>query len=90
MINDISKQVNSDIVSNENINVVVSDKDPMTINVFSDVISEIERSLSNLRVLALNTNFSRTTERQNYYDNITHLKRFYERGERILLNDNRN
>ena len=85
-----SKQINSDTVPEEKSINVVSICDPMLINKFSDVIGEIECSLSNLRALAIGTDFSKTTERQNYFNNITHLKRFYERGERILINGNCN
>lgn len=86
-MNESIKQINSDIIS-ENFLNIVSQKDPLLLNNFSDIISEIEHSLSKLRSLAINTDFSKITQRQNYYFNINHLKHFYERAERILINDN--
>lgn len=68
--------------------IVISNKDPVGLTNFSDIIFEIETSFSNLRQLALKTNFSILEQRQNYYDNITQLKRFYENAERVLLNVN--
>jgi hypothetical protein len=67
--------------------IVVSQRDPSTLNTFSEVIVQIEMSLSNLKNLAIETNFDSLEERQNYYHNITVLKRFYERAERIALNE---
>lgn len=69
---------------NLNTSNVISNKDPMTIDTFDAVIAEIESSLSNLRLLALNTNFDIIEERQNYFDNVSYLKRFYERAESIV------
>lgn len=70
---------------NLNTSNVISSKDPMTIDTFDEVIAEIESSLSNLRLLALKTNFDNIEERQNYFDNVSYLKRFYERAESIVV-----
>lgn len=84
MLDTNAEQINSDIIRNEK----VLDDNKKSINIFSDVLYEIESGLSDLRILTLNTDFSKTTERQNYYNNITNLKHFYERAERIIVNDN--
>lgn len=72
-------------MSTELTRFVVSPKDPSTLNTFAEVIAQIEMSLSNLKILATETNFDVPEERENYYNNITFLKRFYERAERIAL-----
>lgn len=65
--------------------IVVSQKDPSTLQTFVEVIAEIEMSLSNLKILATVTNFDNADEREIYHVNIAYLKRFYERAERIAL-----
>ena len=72
-------------MSTEPLGIVVSQKDPSTLNTFGEVVAQIEMSLSNLRILALETDFNIPEQRQNYYKNIVHLKSFYERAERIAL-----
>ena len=62
---------------------VISNKDPMTLNSFDEIVAEIECSLFNLKFLALTTNFSNVVEHKNYYDNVSYLKRFYERADSI-------
>jgi hypothetical protein len=66
---------------------VISNRDPMMITSFDGVVAEIERSLYNLRLLALETDFDDAEQRQNYSDNIDYLKRFYERAERMVLDN---
>jgi hypothetical protein len=66
--------------------MVISNKDPMAIESFEEVIAEIEKSLLNMRILALNTDFDVAEQRDNYHNNIVYLKRFYERAERLALN----
>lgn len=66
---------------------VVSQTDPSTLNTFAEVIAQIEISLSNLKILASETDFSVPDHRENYYNNITFLKRFYERAERLALDE---
>lgn len=66
---------------------VISNRDPMMITSFDEVVAEIERSLYNLRLLALETDFDTPGQRQNYSDNIDYLKRFYERAERMVLDN---
>jgi len=72
-------------MSDQKVKFAISSRDPMTIETFESAIAEIECSLSNLRRLALATNFDDPAERQNYKDNISYLKRFYECAERNLL-----
>jgi len=72
-------------MSDQKVNYVISSRDPMMIETFEGAIAEIECSLSNLRRLAIATNFEDPAERQNYKDNISYLKRFYECAERNLL-----
>jgi hypothetical protein len=67
--------------------MVISNRDPMMINSFEEVIAEIEKSLLNMRILALNTDFDVKEQRDNYYNNITYLKRFYERAERLVVDN---
>lgn len=74
-------------MSLETVGNVISVKDPMLIVTFEQVIAEIECSLSNLRYLALSTDFSKSEQRQCYHDNVSYLKRFYERAERIVTDD---
>ena len=62
-------------------------KDPMTITTFDQAIAEIESGLSELRQLALKTNFDNSDERQNYLDRVNYLKQFYERAERLALDE---
>ena len=63
---------------------VISEKDPLLLNTFNDVISEIESSLFNLKHLAVETEFSNAGQRQNYNNNVALLKCFYERAESII------
>lgn len=64
--------------------IVISNKDPLGLETFDNVIAEIEASLFNLRVLSLDTDFDNVEARQNFANNISYLKRFYERAERIV------
>lgn len=70
--------------------LVVSERDPMTLATFEETIAEIEAGLFNLRFLASETNFDDPAQRQRYRDNIVQLKRFYERAERMALNEPEN
>lgn len=63
---------------------VISSIDPWTLTTFADAIAHIEMSLSNLRILAVNTDFDIPEQRQNYYNNIVQLKSFYERAESLV------
>lgn len=65
--------------------MVISSRDPMSIATFVEVIAEINFSLVKLRELANSTNFDNESERKRYHDNVSHLKCFYERAERIAL-----
>ena len=65
--------------------LVVSEKDPLSINSLDEVLEEIETSLYKLRILSSQTDFDDESQRQCYRDNIEKLKRFYERAERIAL-----
>jgi hypothetical protein len=67
--------------------LVVSNKDPLIVNDFNEIIAAIEGSFFNMRYLAIETDFDDDTQRKRYRDNIVYLKRLYERGERIALND---
>ena len=66
---------------------VVSIKDPMSLNTLDEVVAEIKISLLNLKDLAKTIDFSITEQREKYYNNFTFLKRFYERAERIVLDE---
>ncbi len=66
---------------------VISQKPPTSIKTFVEAITEIESSLENLRTLILQTDFKNEIERQNVNDNVVYLKQFYERAERISIND---
>jgi hypothetical protein len=67
--------------------MVISPKDPMMLATFTEVIAEIKFSLAQLKLLATEVNFDTDDGRKRYYDNIAHLKRFYERAERIALDE---
>ena len=73
-----------------NDSLVVSAKDPLDINNFDVAIAEIEASLYNLRFLAVETNFGDAAQRDRFRNNIIFLKRFYERAERIALDEQKN
>jgi hypothetical protein len=70
--------------------LVVSNKDPMMIESFEQVIAEIEGSLFNMRFLSSETNFDDPDQKKRFKDNVVHLKRFYERAERLALNEQTN
>jgi hypothetical protein len=74
----------------DNGSVVVTRKDPLTINTFRDAVAEIEASLFNLRHLAATSNFDDLAVRENFRVNVTELKRYYERAERIALDEQAN
>ena len=67
--------------------LVVSNIDPLTIDNFDRAVAEIEASLFNMRFLAVETNFDDPAQRQRFRDNVVQLKRFYERAERLALDD---
>ena len=62
----------------------ITNKDPMTFVSFEAVVEEIKQCLAKLKILALKTDFSVPEQRQNYFDNVAFLKRFYERAERLV------
>ena len=70
--------------------LVVSNKDPIMIGSFEQVIAEIEGSLFNMRFLSTETNFDDPEQKKRFKDNVVHLKRFYERAERLALNEQTN
>ena len=67
--------------------MVISPKDPMMLMAFTEVIAEIKFSLSQLKALSQQVDFNTEEGKKRYYDNIAHLKRFYERAERIALDE---
>lgn len=70
--------------------IVTSPKDPLDVKTFEEAVAEIESSLFNLRYLTAETDFDNEQGKTRFRDNIVSLKRFYERAERIALNEQTN
>jgi len=70
--------------------MAISTKTPLSLLTFDAAITEIECGLLNLRILTLNTDFTDSDARQNFGDNVTYLKQFYERAERIVIDGKTN
>lgn len=61
--------------------LVISDKDPLSLDTFEKVLAEIEASLSNLALLCTEIDFNNEQQRLECAVNVEQLKRFYERAE---------
>ena len=65
--------------------IVISSRDPWTLQSFEEVISCIEVSLYNLKFLSVNTDFSIPEQRKRFRDNLEYIRRFYERAEKMAI-----
>ena len=65
--------------------IVISNRDPWTLETFDEVISCIVVSLYNLKYLAGQTDFSVFEQRKRFRDNLEYIRRFYERAERLSI-----
>lgn len=68
-----------------NTQFAISTVSPETITTFNEALVEIRKGLTQLRELSKITDFNNPDQKNFYTQNVTYLKQFYSRAERLAL-----